>query len=60
MKDEKISLLALVKNSQEKNIVAFLKRNATAYEQNVWHVIFTNATVLADNVKSRKEVEGRS
>jgi len=35
MKDEKISLLALVKNSQEKNIVAFLKRNATAYEQNV-------------------------
>jgi len=23
-------------------------------------VIFTNATVLADNVKSRKEVEGRS
>ena len=37
--------------------MAFLKRNATAYEQNVWHVISTNATVLVDNVKSRKEVE---
>jgi len=40
--------------------VAIYKRNATAYEQNVRNVISTNATVLADNVKSCKEVEGRS
>jgi len=30
--------------------VAFEKRNATVHEQNVWCMIFTNATILADNI----------
>jgi len=57
MKDEKRKYaLGVGQNNDEEKITfsAFEKRNATAYEQNIWRVISTNATVLADNANSEK------
>ena len=43
-----------INHRRKSNFLAFEKRNATAYEQNVWRVISTNATVLADDVYSEE------
>ena len=60
MNYEKKRRFSLVENITGETVRGFQKRNASAHEQNVWHVISTNATVLANNPNSRKEVEGRS
>jgi len=62
MKDEKKNSFCVGRKTHRGKISwPISKRNAIEYEQIVWHVTSTNATVLADNVKSLvKEVEGRS
>ena len=55
IREEKLSYCVGQNNHRSKsNSVAFEKRNATVCEQNVWHLISRNVTVLADNVIPKK------